>query len=99
MNMAISRANKMLGAFTKQVEALSALRGKTTQQKVTVKHVHVHEGGQAIVGNVTPGDGGRGRKGGKPQASPLTYAPEHEVGGEGQDATGQARPLASDGKR
>jgi len=39
------------------VEALNRHRGKG-QQKVTVEHVHVHAGGQAIVGNVgTPGGG------------------------------------------
>jgi CBS-domain-containing membrane protein len=29
------------------------LKGKTGRQKVTVEHVHVHSGGQAIVGTVT----------------------------------------------
>jgi hypothetical protein len=38
------------------LEALDRYRG-TGQQKVTVEHVHVHSGGQAIVGAVT---GGRG---------------------------------------
>ena len=33
------------------LEALNRHRGKG-QQKVTVEHVHVHEGSQAIVGNV-----------------------------------------------
>jgi hypothetical protein len=33
------------------LDALNRPRGKG-QQKVTVEHVHVHEGGQAIVGNV-----------------------------------------------
>jgi hypothetical protein len=36
-----------------QVEALQRYRGKG-QQKVTVEHVHVHAGGQAIVGAVHP---------------------------------------------
>ena len=35
----------------RKLEALNRHRGKG-QQKVTVEHVHVHEGGQAIVGNV-----------------------------------------------
>ena len=34
-----------------QIETLNRHRGKG-QQKVTVEHVHVHQGGQAIVGNV-----------------------------------------------
>jgi hypothetical protein len=39
------------------LESLNRHRGKGAQ-KVTVEHVHVHEGGQAIVGNVqNPGEG------------------------------------------
>ena len=33
------------------LEALNKHRGKG-QQKVTVEHVHVHQGGQAIVGRI-----------------------------------------------
>ena len=39
------------------VETLNRHRGKG-QQKVTVEHVHVHEGGKAIVGNVETQGGG-----------------------------------------
>ena len=46
--------------FTTQVEALANLR-RGGRQKMTVEHVHVHPGGQAIVGNVTTG--GRGEEG------------------------------------
>jgi hypothetical protein len=46
-------AVKLLRTFTMQVEALQRYRGKG-QQKVTVEHVHVHHGGQAIVGAVQP---------------------------------------------
>jgi hypothetical protein len=42
--------------FTTQVEALANLR-RGGRQKMTVEHVHVHAGGQAIVGNVTTGGG------------------------------------------
>jgi hypothetical protein len=42
-------AVKLLRTFTMQVEALQRYRGKG-QQKVTVEHVHVHSGAQAIVG-------------------------------------------------
>lgn len=52
-------ADRFLRTFTAQVEALAKYRGKG-QQKVTVEHVHVHQGGQAIVGNVTTGGGGHG---------------------------------------
>jgi hypothetical protein len=40
------------------LDALNRYRGKG-QQKVTVEHVHVHAGGQAVVGTIqTPGGGG-----------------------------------------
>lgn len=46
--------NKLARTFTTQMEALNRYRGKG-QQKMTVEHVHVHEGGQAIVGNLEGG--------------------------------------------
>ncbi|SFK09383.1 hypothetical protein [Methylocapsa palsarum] len=44
-------AVKLLRTFAAQTEALQRYRGKG-QQKVTVEHVHVHTGAQAIVGSV-----------------------------------------------
>jgi hypothetical protein len=61
-------ATKLLRTFTMQVEALQRYRGKG-QQKVTVEHVHVHSGGQAIVGAVLPGGGG------KEKSEELAHAP------------------------
>lgn len=52
--------NQLARTFAAQVEALKRYRNGGNQS-VTVKHVHVHEGGQAIVGNVAAG----GRAGGK----------------------------------
>jgi hypothetical protein len=53
----LSQANKVSRTHVLLVEALNRHRGKG-QQKVTVEHVHVHAGGQAIVGNVgNPGEG------------------------------------------
>ena len=52
----LNQANKLVRSFATLMEALNRHRGKG-QQRVTVEHVHVHEGGQAIVGNVTPGGG------------------------------------------
>jgi len=49
-------ANQFSRTFTAQLDALNKHRGKG-QQKVTVKHVHVNEGGQAIVGNINQGGG------------------------------------------
>ena len=51
---ALSQANKLSRTYATLLEALNRHRGKG-QQKVTVEHVHVHEGGQAIVGNVEGG--------------------------------------------
>ena len=53
----LSQAAKLTRANAAQMEALAKHRGKG-QQKVTVEHVHVHKGGQAIVGNVEGVGGG-----------------------------------------
>ena len=47
---ALNYANKLSRTYAIQLDALNKNRGKG-QQKVTVEHVHVHQGGQAIVGN------------------------------------------------
>jgi hypothetical protein len=52
----LNQANKLARTFTAQMEALIRYRGKG-QQKMTVEHVHIHEGGQAIVGNIQRGAG------------------------------------------
>ena len=44
-------ATKFLRTFAAQIEALRRYRGKG-QQKMTIEHVHIHKGGQAIVGSV-----------------------------------------------
>ena len=46
------RAVRLMRLFNEQLEALAKLEGKDIEQKVTVEHVHVYEGGQAIVGAV-----------------------------------------------
>src|SRR5581483_1473070 len=55
------QANRLMRTFNEQVELMQRLKGKAGQQKVTVEHVHVNAGGQAIVGTVvaakTRGDG------------------------------------------
>jgi len=50
------RATRLMRLFLEQMEAMQKLKGKTGQQKVTVEHVHVHQGGQAIVGTVNAGE-------------------------------------------
>jgi|SRR5580693_4241294 hypothetical protein len=49
----VLRAARLMRLFSEQVELVAKLKGKTSQQKVTVEHVHIHQGGQAIVGAVT----------------------------------------------
>jgi hypothetical protein len=52
--MNLLNAQKLMALYVKQVAALDKHRGKG-QQKVTVEHVHVGAGGQAIVGTVEAG--------------------------------------------
>ena len=50
-----SASTKLMRTYVSQVEALRRLR-QGGSQFVRVEHVHVNEGGQAIIGNVTPGN-------------------------------------------
>jgi len=73
----LNQANKLSRTWATLLEALNKHRGKG-QQKVTVEHVHVHQGGQAIVGNVETarGVGALPKTEERPHASQLAYAPE-----------------------
>ena len=67
--------NKLTRTFAAQVSALKEYRSKG-EQKMTVQHVHVAEGGQAIVGNVNaPAEGGGAREKSGEQPHALGYAP------------------------
>jgi hypothetical protein len=55
----VSRASRLMRTFCAQVEALQRYRN-AGQSTVTVQHVTVGEGGQAIIGNVEKGGGGSG---------------------------------------
>jgi hypothetical protein len=71
--------NKLTRTFAAQMSTLKEYRSKG-EQKMTVQHVHVAEGGQAIVGNVnapTEGGGAREKSGEQPHA--LAYAPGIEM--------------------
>ena len=57
VNLKINQITKLTRTFIAQLEALNKHRGKG-QQKITVEHVTVNEGGQAIVGNVEQGGQG-----------------------------------------
>ena len=75
-----SAFNKLARTFAAQMSALKEYRSKG-EQKMTVQHVHVAEGGQAIVGNVNAspeGVGARKKVGDQPHAE-LAYAPGVEM--------------------
>src|SRR5215210_6059572 len=72
----LAQANKLSRTYAALLEALSRHRGKG-QQKVTVEHVYVHAGGQAVVGMVAAPGGGVVRKSEEqPHAQQITHAPE-----------------------
>jgi hypothetical protein len=74
--------NKLAKTFAAQVEALKRYRGGG-EQKMTVQHVHVAEGGQAIVGNVSaPAEEVGARKKSEDQPHALAYAPGVEMPGQ-----------------
>jgi hypothetical protein len=96
----LSQANKLSRTYAALIEALNRHRGKG-QQKVTVEHVHVHAGGQAVVGMVAapgqPGGGDRGNIEEQPHAKQIAHASEPALPRphEGRDAV----PVARDGER
>lgn len=51
----LRHAERLMRIYSQQVDTLNKHRGKG-QQKVTVEHVTVNEGGQAVVGNVESAD-------------------------------------------
>ncbi len=55
----INSLTKLSNVFIQQVGLMQKLMGQG-QQKVMVEHVHVHNGGQAIVGNIETMPRGRG---------------------------------------
>jgi len=89
----LNQANKLSRTHATLLEALNRHRGKG-QQKVTVEHVHVHEVGQAIVGNVE-GGGIRGNSENQPHA--LGYAPRQTLRSE--SAEREAVQVAGDSER
>lgn len=92
-NMAV----KLLRTFTAQTEALAKLR-RGGEQTVRVEHVHVHQGGQAIVGNVTqPGGGGERKSGDQPHAQAIAHAPVTPLWS--QDPQRKPVPRAGDAER
>ena len=91
----LNQAGKLSRTYATLLEALNRHRGKG-QQKVTVEHVHVHSGGQAIVGNVeAPGEGLLSKS--KEQPHALGYAPGATM--PSADTAGEPVSVASDEER
>ncbi len=96
----LTQANKLSRTYAALVEALNRHRGKG-QQKVTVEHVHVHAGGQAVVGMVAaPGHRGVGtpaKSRNNPMQSklPMHLSPRCHARTPKRDAL----PIARDGER
>ena len=75
----LAQANKLSRTYATLLEALNRHRGKG-QQKVTVEHVHVHSGGQAVVGVVgMPGGGDHTKLEDQPHAKQIAHAPQPEM--------------------
>ncbi|MBL6427631.1 MAG: hypothetical protein HOY44_08915 [Maritimibacter sp.] len=72
---ALKQAEKLMSLYLKQAAALDKHRGKG-QQKVTVEHVTVNEGGQAIVGHVERGQRREGKKIENAKPVPANKTPE-----------------------
>ena len=90
----LTQANKLSRTFATLLEALNRHRGKG-QQKVTVEHVHVHSGGQAVVGIVgTPGGGDHTKLEDQPHAKQIAHAPQPEM--RSADEERKPLPIAGD---
>lgn len=103
----LDQANKLSRTWAALLEALNKHRGKG-QQKVTVEHVHVHAGGQAVVGAVESPTAGGGapteikeqpHAKRRPQslAQSLSHTSEPEM--RRQDAEREPLPRSSDAER
>jgi hypothetical protein len=93
----LTQANKLSRTFAVLLEALNRHRGKG-QQKVTVEHVHVHSGGQAVVGMVeAPGGGDRAKSEEQPYAKQMADALEPAM--RSSDAVRAPVPIAGNAER
>jgi hypothetical protein len=92
----LNQANKLSRTYATLWEALNKARGKG-KQKVTVKHVHVHAGGQAVVGVVNPGGGGNVGTAEQSHAKQIANAPEPPLWS--PDPEGYAMPASSHAER
>jgi hypothetical protein len=93
----LTQANKLSRTYAVLLDALNRHRGKG-QQKVTVEHVHVHSGGQAVVGMVeTPGGGSQPKSEEQAYAKQITHAPQPAM--RSPNAERKSVPVAGDAER
>ena len=93
----LNQANRLSRTYAALLEALNRHRGKG-QQKVTVEHVHVHAGGQAVVGMVeTPGGGMQPKTEDQPHAKQTTDASQPPM--RGTDEEGELLQVTGDAER
>jgi hypothetical protein len=52
-DLAMKSAMGLLKLYLEQLGAQQRIRGKGVDQRVTVEHVHIHDGARAVVGNVS----------------------------------------------
>jgi hypothetical protein len=93
----LNQANKLSRTYALLLDSLNRHRGKG-QQKVTVEHVHVHSGGQAIVGaveNPTPLNSSRYEN--QHDARQITHTPQPAM--RSPNAEREPVPVAGDAKR
>lgn len=93
----LAQATKLSRTYATLLEVLNRHRGKG-QQKVTVEHVHVHAGGQAVVGMVdAPGGGERAKSEDQTHAKQIAHAPQPTMWS--PNAESELVPSASDAER
>src|SRR4051812_17575480 len=93
----LAQANKLSRTYATLLEALNRHRGKG-QQKVTVEHVHVHSGGQAVVGVFgVPGGGDRAKPEDQPHAKQIAHAPQPAMPSSNPER--EPVPVAGDAQR
>ena len=92
----LRQATKLSRASAALVDTLNRHRGKG-QQKVTVEHVHVHSGGQAIVGTVERSSPGGSARAEDHDARQVTHAPQSAM--QSPNAERELVPSAGDAER
>ncbi len=90
----LKHAEKLLSIYSRQIEVLDKHRGKG-QQKMTIEHVHVSAGGQAMVGQFNSGKtAGEHIKGAKPEIKTIINNP-----GEILDMDLEVKPVGAELKQ